>query len=335
MKKLAIGELYSREDVHDMFAPDTNFTPGAGVWGIQGVIKIPDSTGYIFFVTYGQSQSGHDFDESISDEGVLTWQSQPSQGLENKRILEWINHDETQSNIYLFLRTGSESAYSFYGRLKYLTHDTTREKPVFFQWELLDWDRLEVPSELKVHQSKDEEVVATPGLAKHAPPQGSANGNPPPRRDFSVRRKPNYAERDAHNRKLGLAGELLVLENEKERLASKGLIDLANKIIHVSEVEGDGAGYDIKSYKEDGTPLFIEVKTTRGGINTPFFISSGEVAFSELNHNNYLLVRIFNYSEKYSSGEYFELHGEIRAQVSLSAQTYKASIRNGVKADGG
>ncbi|MBH9787848.1 DUF3883 domain-containing protein, partial [Clostridioides difficile] len=38
--------------------------------------------------------------------------------------------------------------------------------------------------------------------------------------------------------------------------------------IHTSLIEGDGAGYDIEATKEDGTSIFIEVKTTKGGINT-------------------------------------------------------------------
>jgi Domain of unknown function (DUF3883) len=40
--------------------------------------------------------------------------------------------------------------------------------------------------------------------------------------------------------------------------------DLAAKARHVSQIEGDGAGYDIESFEIDGTPKFIEVKTTRG-----------------------------------------------------------------------
>ena len=44
--------------------------------------------------------------------------------------------------------------------------------------------------------------------------------------------------------------------------------------MHVSEIEGDGAGYDIKSYTPDGKVRYIEVKTTRGAIRTPFLCRS-------------------------------------------------------------
>jgi hypothetical protein len=40
-------------------------------------------------------------------------------------------------------------------------------------------------------------------------------------------------------------------------LLNDGLPELAEKVRHVAEVEGDGAGYDIESY---GTRKYIEVK---------------------------------------------------------------------------
>ena len=52
---------YSREEVHNIFSGDSTFTPQAGTWGLQGIVSIPDRDGdYVFFVTFGQSQSGHD-----------------------------------------------------------------------------------------------------------------------------------------------------------------------------------------------------------------------------------------------------------------------------------
>ena len=54
-----------------------------------------------------------------------------------------------------------------------------------------------------------------------------------------------------------------------------------------------GAGYDIASFRQDGTPLHIEVKTTRGGPKTDFFMSPREIAFSQRNPNTYRLVRLY------------------------------------------
>jgi hypothetical protein len=139
-KPLRPYEDYSREEVHDIIAPDTAFTPQRGTWGIQGIVPIPDRPGdFVFFVTLGQEQAGHVFDEGITKEGVLTWQSQPRQGLRNPQIRKFIEHDELKYSIYLFLRTNRRAKYTYLGKLKYLSHDTERENPVYFQWQVLEW----------------------------------------------------------------------------------------------------------------------------------------------------------------------------------------------------
>jgi len=84
------------------------------------------------------------------------------------------------------------------------------------------------------------------------------------------------------------------LEYEKKRLIDLGKIDLANAIEHVSKTQGDGTGYDIKSFNMDGTERFIEVKTTKKDIDTEFFMGPNEIEFSELNHQNYFLYRVYD-----------------------------------------
>ena len=60
MPQLKLYEEYSRKDAHDIFAPETVFTPQAGSWGLQGVLPVPDRPGdYVFFVTFGQTQGAH------------------------------------------------------------------------------------------------------------------------------------------------------------------------------------------------------------------------------------------------------------------------------------
>lgn len=71
MKPLKLRDVYSRRDIHGIFSPDTKFTPQAGTWGLQGIIKIPGrESDFVFIVTYGQSQGDHDFDEGITKDGV-------------------------------------------------------------------------------------------------------------------------------------------------------------------------------------------------------------------------------------------------------------------------
>ncbi len=135
MPYLVLWEEYTREDVHHMFAPDTRFTPQSGTWGLHGIIAIPDRPGdFIFFVTFGQRQGDHTFDEGITATGVLSWQSQPRQDLQNPQIQQFIDHDELKNTIYLFLRTEARRRYTYLGRLTYVSHDAEREHPVYFQW---------------------------------------------------------------------------------------------------------------------------------------------------------------------------------------------------------
>ena len=137
MKQLSLYKDYIREDVHDIFAPDTPFTPQTGSWGLHGIVKIPNRPGdFVFFVTYGQRQGEHVFDEGITEDGVLSWQSQPRQSLTNSQIQQFITHDDLTHSIYLFLRTTKDSIYTYLGRLKYLSHDSERENPVYFQWQI-------------------------------------------------------------------------------------------------------------------------------------------------------------------------------------------------------
>ena len=112
---LTLYEKYNREGVQELFQPEYSFKQGTGTWGLQGVIKLPiKQNDWVFFVTYRQSQAGHEFEEGITPDGVLTWQSQPSQGLDNKRVLQWINQNPEIDKIYLFLRSNKRSKYFFY-----------------------------------------------------------------------------------------------------------------------------------------------------------------------------------------------------------------------------
>lgn len=76
---------YNREEIHNIFSPNTKFTPNSGVWGIKGIVPIHKeyTTDYIFFVTYGSKQSGYEFNETIDESGFLEWKCQPKQSSHN------------------------------------------------------------------------------------------------------------------------------------------------------------------------------------------------------------------------------------------------------------
>jgi len=331
---------YSREDVHDIFDPSKKFTPQAGTWGLQGIVEIPDRAGdFVFFVTYGKREGAHEFDEGISEEGVLRWQSQPKQNLANHQIQRLIAHNEDTNSIYLFLRTsdkreGTPRPYTYLGRLKYITHDREREQPVYFDWQLLDWpipDSKQDQIGLKLEGIKDvepsdtselQEKVATLGLIDGDAPQQSARvGSTTP--SFKGRVRGDYAQRDAANRKLGLAGEEAVLKHERQRLMDAGIPNLAEDVRHIAVEEGDGAGYDILSYRNDGTPIYIEVKTTRNSIASDFFMSANEVAFSETHADQYELHRLYEFVPKTLSGHRYKIHGDIGKTFEISPIQYR------------
>jgi hypothetical protein len=128
VKPLNLYEDYTREEVQKVFAPNDKFTRGAGSWGISGIVSIPNRIGdFVFFVTYGQTQGEHTFDEGITEDGVLSWQSQPNQTFNSPRIKQIINHNELKNTIYLFLRTKEGIPYTYLGTLMWFNlciHET-------------------------------------------------------------------------------------------------------------------------------------------------------------------------------------------------------------------
>lgn len=140
-------------------------------------------------------------------------------------------------------------------------------------------------------------------------------------REFSPRFY-NFAEREFNNRQMGQRGEEFALQFEKKRLQLLKRDDLAKEVEWISKKDGDGAGYDIRSFNpKNDDELFIEVKTSNCGKYQPFYISENEVAFSKKYSNQYSLYRVFNFKR---SPKLFMLPGDIGQNVQLVVNTYKA-----------
>jgi hypothetical protein len=96
-------------------------------------------------------------------------------------------------------------------------------------------------------------------------------------------------------KKIGQEGEEWVFSIEKTILLETGREDLSDKVEWVSKTRGDGLGYDILSFDaSDGSSIFIEVKTTNGGLTTAFEITKNELDFGLRNKKTYRLYRVFN-----------------------------------------
>ena len=107
--------------------------------------------------------------------------------------------------------------------------------------------------------------------------------------------KRDYFAREAQNRSLGHAGEVFALAFERWRLVQLGVGQLADQVKHAALDEGDGLGYDIRSFDLDGQPRFIEVKTTAFGERTPFFVSANEARFARDHGDRFHLYRLFEF----------------------------------------
>lgn len=138
---------------------------------------------------------------------------------------------------------------------------------------------------------------------------------------FSPRRV-DFVRIDAENHRLGQAGERAVLRRERQQLAVAGRPDLAERVEHVSETQGDGAGFDILSFDLDGEQRFIEVKTTRRGKFWPMLISRREVRLSQAENERFALYRVHDFGER-GAGLYV-LKGDAAQSCQLSPVTYQA-----------
>lgn len=323
---------YTRKEVHDIFDPISTFLAQRGTWGLQGIIPIPDrENDYVFFVTIGRVEGNHAFDEGVTKDGVLSWQSQPRQKLNDKRIKAFIDHDPNINNIYLFLRTNNRNAaYSYLGKLAYLSHDNQREQPVYFKWQILDWELTDEQAKrigLILDRFDEKRWEAVKGIVTVTDPPFFINDKKGEKTNQFRGRHVNFDLNNHLNKRLGTAGELLVIQYEKEFLIRNGKTELAKSVIHTAEKEGDGTGYDILSYNLDGTKKYIEVKTTRAGEKTPFYVTIRELLFSKQHPEDYFLYRVYDYDETSNSGKMYTFKGDLEQHLSLEPLTFKAKTK--------
>jgi hypothetical protein len=147
--------------------------------------------------------------------------------------------------------------------------------------------------------------------------------DPVPQALERIVRRFDPALRDARNRRLGRDGEERVFVSEQASLRAAGRADLARKVRWVSAEDGDGAGYDIRSFDDAGRERLIEVKTTTGHRTTPFFLSENERAFSAERADAFRLVRLYDFARQPRA---FELLPPLDNAVLLRAATWRAQF---------
>ena len=181
-----------------------------------------------------------------------------------------------------------------------------------------DWSREEAEATISEVPHVDDVLSILVEPPTQEPERRMLNDKP------SSIRKPvrrNYLEIESRNRSLGQAGEKLVIEFEQQRLWRAGKKDLANRIEHVANTQGDNLGFDISSFELDGRDRLIEVKTTRFGAMTPFFASRNEVGVSESRNEHYQLYRLYNFTRQ---PKMFTLGGSLRETCRLEPIQFSA-----------
>lgn len=118
---------------------------------------------------------------------------------------------------------------------------------------------------------------------------------------------------------IGDIGESLVLGYERNLDYNKNNQD---RIRNIAKEVGDGAGYDILSFDENGNPKYIEVKTTLGDKKSPFFISINEKNFL-FNNDNTFIYRVFDLSIERKEASFFILTKDDIVNLKYKPQVFK------------
>lgn len=121
-------------------------------------------------------------------------------------------------------------------------------------------------------------------------------------------KKIDYDKVQKAKNRIGRLGELIVLDILKK----KALETAGGKLpIHVSVVEGDHLGYDIRAFETDGTEIHIEVKTTTGRNEDGFELTRNEMLASMDTKYKYYIYRVFNLDVKSKSCKLVVFEGPI------------------------
>lgn len=136
-------------------------------------------------------------------------------------------------------------------------------------------------------------------------------------------RKFDPALRDERNRSLGKAGEQLIYDFERRQLELQDRPDLARKVRWVAQEDGDGAGYDVRSFDARGNERLIEVKTTQGTERTPFYLTRNERTLSDERPDAFRLYRLYQFTKQ---PRLFELAPPLDSVLTMEPLVFKASL---------
>lgn len=152
-------------------------------------------------------------------------------------------------------------------------------------------------------------------IPKRAPIASLAIGTTSPKK-----KKIKYINRARQNSLVGNAGENFALKFERWRL--KDYPDLAKKIVQVSKKD-DTLGYDILSFETNGSPRYLEVKSTLGKLESMFYISSNELTVADNLGDKYIVLRV---AQLGSAPICCEIRHPFDDKLMLTPSTYMATF---------
>lgn len=145
-----------------------------------------------------------------------------------------------------------------------------------------------------------EQLETSKGISLTARPDGRYDEYPEKQFSFKGIVK-DFIGENIKKQYIGDKGENLVIEYERNRLSGWNLKDLIGEVRKVK----DGNGYDILSYDKNGRIIYIEVKTTKGDCNTPFYLTENERAFAKLNIEEYRIYRLYNFRPTINQADFY------------------------------
>jgi len=241
-------------------------------------------------------------------------------------------------DVFLFIGAG-DTLFTYMGRVilndepfqeEQIDIDGMLRKVWIFPLKLIDSINVRVDLEdeddVKTNELESIEEINLESIDKRAkvenpPPKGK---RVPPNLPKFKWKKADFDKKNKIKKIIGDKGELFIVEYEKNKLNKLGMDDLADLVENVSKTQGDGIGYDIKSYDEKGNEIFIEVKTTTESRKKPFNVSLVELERSKVDSSKYFLYRVYNFNLKKLSGTIYIIKGSIERNFNCYPVEYKA-----------
>tara|TARA_B100000989_G_scaffold290065_1_gene262734 strand:- start:642 stop:2123 length:1482 start_codon:yes stop_codon:yes gene_type:complete len=277
---------YSRHDVNKI-ATGSDEQPNFDM-ARTGYGKIDDNL-FIFMNIGIPGTDGMDYKNHYDERTeAVSWCAKKGTHSEQPLMKEIINGE---LNLYLFARRKKDEDWEFLGNANVVTfqNDVVVADPQGNESFCMEYQLTckSIEEDLSEEDIKSGELVL-----KNQKPSKKSRKNQ--KRSFKGRKSIDYLLKAKMDKKIGEYGEELVLKYEEKILEESGRSDLAKQLEHVSKTQGDGTGYDIKSFGSDGTDKFIEVKTTKKGKNEEFFMTPNEIDFMDSKCKNFYLYRVYN-----------------------------------------